>query len=233
MNEKTDIPVAASDKAGLAARIRQAMGERSQREFARLIGIGHATLNQYLMGSTEPSWSTLIAIAREGDVPIFWLMTGEGGLAERDVPKLAPDNHVEISRFAIRASAGTGEKVFDEPPASFWQVPRAMLRGFSGNPKHLASIDASGDSMVPTLHDGDPVIFDRSSRQVDREGVYVLTVGDDLFVKRVRRVPQADGSVALELISDNPAYDSIALAADAQEHVRVHGRVIWPNTSRR
>lgn len=195
-------------------------------------GVPLGTLNNYVRGVSDPKASALAQIAYACGVSLDWLMTGAGS-EPGSVLTASTVDHVEIARFPIRASAGSGEKVFDEPPASFWQVPREMLRGFSGNSKHLGSINLSGDSMEPTLHDGEPVIFDRSARHVDREGVYVLTVADDLFVKRVRRVPQGDGTIALELISDNPAYEKITLAPDAQEHVRIHGRVIWPDVTRR
>jgi len=233
MSENKIIPVDEVSRNAFASRLREAMGADSQRTFGDKIGVGQATVRQYLSGATEPSWSTLMLIAHACGRSVSWLMTGVDDAANTEAPYSLTENYIAVSRFSARASAGYGERVFDEPPASFWQVPREMLRGFSGNSKHLASTDISGDSMEPTLHDGEPVIFDRSSRQVDREGVYVLTVGDDLFVKRVRRVPQGDGTIALELISDNPAYEKITLAPDAQDHVRIHGHVIWPSTSRR
>ena len=108
-----------------------------------------------------------------------------------------------------------------------------MLRGLSRHPDQLAWLDVAGDSMAPTLADGDPVIIDQSVVAVDREGVYVLTVGAELFVKRVRRAVEPDGRIALVLVSDNRAYPDIEIGADSQEHVRVIGRVVWPNTSRR
>ena len=108
-----------------------------------------------------------------------------------------------------------------------------MLRNFNGNPANLASIDVKGDSMEPTLADGEPIIFDRSSARFDRDAVYVITIADELFVKRVRRVPTAGGMMTLSLISDNPAYPEVTLDPETQERVRIIGRVVWPNTSRR
>lgn len=143
-----------------------------------------------------------------------------------------PPGHLEIDRYDLHASAGNGSKQFDERSASRWTIPRELLRGYGGNGETLMSTDIVGDSMEPTLQDGQAIIVDKSAR-FDREAVYLLTVGDELFVKRLRRVPGQDGEMSLSLISDNPAYPEVTLGPDTQERVRIIGRVIWPDTSRR
>lgn len=227
--ETEEEPDYLTGRGALASRIREAMGDLSQRDFSIRIGVGQATLSQYLAARTEPTWSTLVRIAEASNRSLIWLMTGED-TETKAAPE--PTNAIYVPRFDCHASAGHGEKVFDEPPSDILPVPREMLRNFTGNTKYLVATDVRGDSMEPTLHEGDLIIFDRSARLVDREAVYVLTVGEDLFVKRLRRIPTQDGT-SLSLISDNPAYPEVRLDPDTQERVRVHGRVIWPNTSRR
>lgn len=233
MSETSDrVPDNSDARAALANRIRIAMGELSQREFSIKIGVGQATLSQYLAARTEPSWSTLLRIVEASGRSLTWLMTGDGDELQAQLAPSETPNAIAIPRFDCYASAGHGERLFEEPPQGILPIPREMLRNFTGNTAYLAATDLRGDSMEPTLHDGDLIIFDRSARHVDREGVYVLTVGEDLFVKRLRRIPTPAG-MALSLISDNPAYPEVRLDPDTQERVRIHGRVIWPNTSRR
>ena len=232
MSGNTPIPPIYMDRNALAERIRIAMDRDSQRAFAGKVGIGHATLRQYLAGTTEPNWSTLLAISAASGRSISWLMTGADAAPPASQPPLEVDGYAEISRYDLRASAGNGAIIFDDQPASVWRVPREMLAGFTGNANNLASIDISGDSMEPTLRDGDPVIFERIDH-VDRDGVFVLSIDNELFVKRMRRLPTAQGRVAINLLSDNPDYDAITLDHDAQKHMRIHGRVIWPMTARR
>ena len=158
--------------------------------------------------------------------------SGLKGGFERFLQALA-DGYVLIKRYDLRASAGSGAKVFDDLPASAWPVPKEMLGELASRWPDLTSFDVMGDSMEPTLHDGQPIIFDRTANDVDRTGVYVIAINDELFVKRVRRVPTAGGMMTLSLISDNPAYPEITLDPETQERVRIIGRVVWPNTSRR
>lgn len=233
MSERNIIQVAEADRNALAGRIRVAMGDESQRSFASRIGVGHATLRQYLLGQTEPSWSTLLAIAEVSGLSISWLMTGIGSAPQEPAARHSDEDMIEIARYPVAASAGCGEQIFEDAPPKVWRVPREMLRGYSGNYSMLASTDVRGDSMVPTLEDGDPIIFDRSIRAVDQDGVFVITIDNELFVKRMRKLPTPQGRVAITLLSDNPDYDAITLDHDAQNYLRIHGRVIWPDTKRR
>jgi len=95
----------------------------------------------------------------------------------------------------------------------------AWLRAQGLDPAQVAAMAVAGDSMEPTLRDGDEILVDRRRRPL-RDGVYVLRRGDSLLVKRVA----ASGAGRLLLISDNPAYPPIDLPAG--EVVPI-GRVVW------
>ena len=237
MSEKQIIPDGNATRRAFAERLRQLMGQDSQRDFGQRIGVGQATLSQYVLAKTEPTWSTLVEIATITGCSFDWLMTGRGAAPDGTTSAVSDGEraglYLTLKRYDVRASAGYGAKVFAEPPDSVLDFPAELLRGLSNDVNKLASIDVTGDSMVPTLADGEPIILDRASRQVDREAVYVLAIGDELFVKRVRRVPTAGGMMTLSLISDNPAYPEVTLDPETQERVRIIGRVVWPNTSRR
>jgi len=85
----------------------------------------------------------------------------------------------------------------------------------------LALITVAGDSMEPTLRNGDIVVVDYSARNVDRDGVYVFTLGDSTFVKRLQKLPQS-----IKVMSDNKAYDSWEITPQ-EDDLLVHGRVVW------
>jgi phage repressor protein C with HTH and peptisase S24 domain len=83
----------------------------------------------------------------------------------------------------------------------------------------LTAIEVQGDSMEPTLRDGDEILVDRSQRRL-RSGVHVIRLDDVLLVKRL--APAAGGAV--EIISDNPAYGR---AVRPHDEVELVGRVVW------
>ncbi len=88
----------------------------------------------------------------------------------------------------------------------------------------VASIQVRGDSMSPTLLDGDTILIDQEVRAVDVDGIYVLDLYGRRLIKRVQQL--FDGS--LVLISDNAAYQREQLPRDRARDVGVLGRMVWP-----
>lgn len=125
----------------------------------------------------------------------------------------------DVPRLAIDASAGPGALAGAEEPFGALRFSASWLRGMGLNPARLTTIAVAGDSMQPTLNDGDEILVDQS-RQTLRDGIHVVRVGDSLLVKRIDM--GQPGRVRLQ--SDNKIYDPIEL--DPQE-VAVIGRVVW------
>ena len=131
---------------------------------------------------------------------------------------LRPD-WVDVPRLGLDASAGPGAIDSGEMAIGAFRFSQGWLRGMGLDPAMLSAIAVAGDSMEPTLRDGDEILVDRSPRPL-RDGIHVVRVGDGLLVKRVDL--GRPGRVGL--ISDNPAYRPIDLGRD---DVAVIGRVVW------
>lgn len=87
----------------------------------------------------------------------------------------------------------------------------------------LSMIRVQGDSMAPTLNDGDDILIDISDGGTRlRDGIYVLRMEDSLLVKRLAVHPFGR---AVTVQSDNPAYpDWPDCGLDT---IFCVGRVIW------
>jgi phage repressor protein C with HTH and peptisase S24 domain len=84
-------------------------------------------------------------------------------------------------------------------------------------------IRVEGDSMLPTLADGDEILVDRAGAMgARRDGIYVLRFDGALMVKRLAFNP-ARRTVTIR--SDNEAYPSWSDCDPAA--VEVVGRAIW------
>lgn len=77
--------------------------------------------------------------------------------------------------------------------------------------------------MAPTIPDASLLVVDHSQAEIANGCIMVVSVGDDLLVKRVRR--RLDGQI--DLISDNPAYPPETLQPAALQQLRVVGRVVY------
>jgi len=123
----------------------------------------------------------------------------------------------------VAASAGPGALAATEHPDSVVAFARRFLRDQGAVPERCSIIRARGDSMVPTIPDASLLIVDHSQVEVANGCIMVISVGDDLLVKRVRR--RLDGLI--DLVSDNPNYPPETIGRDTVEQLRVVGRVVY------
>ncbi|MGB5723460.1 MAG: S24 family peptidase [Parasphingorhabdus sp.] len=131
------------------------------------------------------------------------------------------DGLLRIRQLQVGASAGPGSLADDEYAESMG-FGRKWLKRLGIDPVNLSLIAVDGDSMDPTLGDGDDIMVDHSaSSRPIRDGIYVLRMDDVLLVKRVAMGP----SGKLSIRSDNPQYpdwDDVS-----PESVNIIGRVVW------
>jgi hypothetical protein len=128
-----------------------------------------------------------------------------------------------VPKLAIGASAGAGASVDGEAVEGEVAFDPKWLRDLGADPRALSIIRVEGDSMAPTLDDGDDILVDGGDAAARlRDGIYVLRMDDVLMVKRVARAP---GQGRISVISDNPHYrswDDLPMAS-----VQLVGRVVW------
>ena len=134
------------------------------------------------------------------------------------------DGLIEIPALNVDASAGFGAIAESETAHTrFGFDERWLARLTRAKSASLSIIHVLGDSMEPTLSDGDEVLVDASDQGSRlRDGIYVLRADDALVVKRVTLKP---GGRKITISSDNSAYPSWD-DVDRSE-IQVVGRVIW------
>lgn len=148
---------------------------------------------------------------------------------EKIAPTLPPGTLVE---HAIYGGAGGGGEAMEvmiggergEAASGLWTFPPAFLK----NELHLnlSSSDivrVRGDSMEPTLWDGDRVIVDRSDVNVRVDGIFAISDEGSLIIKQVEIV-RGTNPVEILCTSRNPAYSAFQLKLGG--NTRVLGRVV-------
>lgn len=135
--------------------------------------------------------------------------TGKAGL--RLIPKLS-----------VGASAGSGAMNDAEALAGKIGFDEKWLRKLAADPAQLSLIRVEGDSMAPTLNNGDDIMVDSSAAtSTFRDGIHVIRMDDVLMVKRLAKGPAG----RLSVLSDNSAYpDWPDIDGSA---VTIIGRVVW------
>lgn len=126
-----------------------------------------------------------------------------------------PDNSNQIPVFDQSFSAGFGQFVPDSDCIDGYITIPDDLNRYKG---HLAASKVRGDSMEPTLHDGDTLICDDLGYKED--GIYVIIYKGKGYVKRLQQT--ASG---VKIISDNPAYAPMEENGTSDDLLKVIGKV--------
>ena len=148
----------------------------------------------------------------------------ESLLGGRDDGDDSPGGMIAINRSAVRASAGPGAIPAGEEGQPYFAFDRRWLKALTGaSADHLSIIRVEGDSMTPTLNDGDDILIDRrDAGEPIHDGIYVLRVDERLLVKRLAVHPMGRH---VTVQSDNPAYPDWPDCGI--DDVHCIGRVIW------
>jgi len=114
------------------------------------------------------------------------------------------EKYANVRYFSgIYASAGGGAMNYDDEFEEL-VLDDQIVQKLGGKTaiKNIDSLNVLGDSMEPTFRDGDIVFVNRTIKDIQKGGIFVLSTPVGLFVKRLRL--KIDGTV--EMMSDNPSY---------------------------
>ena len=185
----------------------------SKQDFAKSIGLIKSHGSLIGTGRQKLSRETMQTLSRLYSVNLHWFLTGEGNSG------LEPDT-APIELFDQEAAAGPGRETEDYAEKQHFQVPFSLIR--LHRPDNLKAVYVSGDSMIEEhINDGDIVIF--NIKQTEGNGIYVVSVGNTLVVKRV---DFDTSNRAIILISANSAYEPRRFSGYELENIRITGRVV-------
>lgn len=187
-------------------------------ELAIKSNIPLSTLKTYLSAKREPRISQLIDIAAAANKSAQWLIMG----TEQTTDLIT--TNIDIPRHSLKLSAGGGSpvnrvKLIDYIPFTkeFFEkkLPHTTI-------KNLMIFDAAGDSMLPTINDGDLVMIDSSKNELG-DGLYAFTIDNMAHIKRLQQT--IDSTI---IKSDNhELYDNYELKLEDQNRIRIIGKVVW------
>lgn len=189
-----------------------------------LTGKSDSQLQRYEASPTIPL-NSVAALAAETEIPLDWFVTGRAMDRKAPLVRITPiadAEDVPIQKLAFKAAAGSGAIMLDDQ-AQHMRFPRGILASASVAPQNARLMEASGESMRTTINDGDLLLVDvsPSAQQIIEGKIYVFSVGEDAFVKRLRRL--GDDII---MISDNrEMFPEVAVPKDSP--FRIYGQVRW------
>lgn len=135
--------------------------------------------------------------------------------------QVIPKTRADASAGKVGARQVDDADLQADPAGAIALEVEFMRRTLGRSGGGFVTVTVSGDSMAPTLSDGDVIIVDTSRTAIDASDIYVVRIGGDLVVKRIHR--RVDGSLVLK--GDNPAYEPEHVMSNAVGSLQVLGRM--------
>lgn len=176
----------------------------SRAELATRAGIAYSTLAGIENGDQRGA-TRLPAIAAALSVNADWLLNGKGSPDQLDVD--TSTDYTDVIGYAQSAGLGaSGAEAVDYAETHSLKFKKSSLRRKGILNKPLAVYYGKGDSMEPTIMDGDAILFDTSDTTVRDGDLYVIQIdgaaNPEYYVKRAMIL---DGLVYFA--TDNPQGD--------------------------
>ncbi|MCF6267801.1 MAG: helix-turn-helix transcriptional regulator [Desulfuromusa sp.] len=213
-------------------RLRELIGDEKPFPWAERIGITPGVFNRMWNDGVAPKADSLEKISKVTGVSLDWLILGKSQkeksekfsvVEEHKKYNLNSDEFALVPRYNVQASAGGGADVHSEQVVDHLAFKRSWLHEMGLQQEKLALITAKGDSMEPTIKNGDMLLVDtRVTTAAD--GIYVLRMDGMLLAKRLIKNP-IDQSVTVK--SDNNIYPPVTAQKDQLGLLEIVGRVVW------
>ena len=219
----------------------------TMKDAAQQLNLPYTTYVNYEKGTREPNSETLIQIANFFNTSIDYLLGKSNTriddrvldvVNELDLDTLAQAGNI---RDALKTQQTNNASASPIPPG-FEPLPEMEsvplvghiacgqpitaeenLEGYVSIPAawHATfTLQCRGDSMEPTIHDGDLVAI-RKDMQVENGQIAAVRIGDEATLKHVYLHPDY-----IELRPENPSYPSVIRRQEEMNDVTIEGKAV-------
>lgn len=180
-------------------------------------GASKGTVTNWISGVNNPTGNRLIQLAQALKTTSSWLLTGNSTpeftqIETWDSDTPVDDDEIEIpffKDFSFACGAGAiGEALLSEKRRL--RMSKATLRNKAIDKKNAVATTSSGDSMSPTIKDGDIIHLDLGRKTIKDGKIFAICHGGLFMAKRLYNLPMG----GVRIVSDNAAeYPEIHLSA--------------------
>lgn len=188
----------------------------SQEQLAEIMGYKSKTsIHKAEQGITDLPQSKIIEFARALKTTPSYLMGWEEKIEKSNAVILDKSQFIYVPVYG-KASAGNGY-------INMETVLYDKLIHINGYSHDSFLIEVSGDSMEPTISDGEYVLVDPTSIEICEGKVYVITYNNETYIKMIEK-HEEDEIVLLKSV--NQKYRDKIIKKEEFENVKIEGRVV-------
>lgn len=217
-------------------RLEQMIAEKgwNQTDLAFKLGITPQAVQQWLRNEnpTTPSQARLRKISEISGYPVHWFSMSDEEVKKDEflISNMSGKSDLihsyQIDLLDVNAKAGIGGCINNEYPdiiQSIYFSKDGLLEIVGRKTNNgLYMITVPTDSMSPTIDKGDVVFIDTNVTSYSGEGIYIFAVDNEVYIKRLQRVP---GGI-YKALSDNKSYDPFEMTSDLFETVTIIGKFV-------
>lgn len=185
-------------------------------ELARYVGVSRQSVMGWLNGS-KPSYDKLAKVAEFFDQPIEYFSVKPVGsdLMQKYLDAVSKQFSGKMVPIVGSIQAGYPVESF-ENPEGYVSCPVGK------NPDNLFALKVKGDSMLPLVMEGDIIVLNKITDQVNGK-ICAVTIDNESTLKRVKT-----DSTGVTLIPTNPMYPELHYSAKKAEELgfRVDGVLV-------
>ncbi len=147
-------------------------------------------------------------------------------LSREEVKKLEEESCIELPVLGdVEASMGYGVSIYNENQTASYNLSMQLARDLSLSKNSSHIIFARGNSMQPTIADGDSLLIDSSKKDIYDGKIYCIRMNGQLYAKRLQKLSPAK----IKVISDNKDYEPIVIDFEEKNDCdfEIIGEVRW------
>ena len=180
-------------------------------------GASKGTVTNWINGVNNPTGKRLVQLAQALKTTSSWLLTGNSTpeftqVEPWDSNTPLDDDEIEIpffKDFSFACGGGSiGEAIANETRKL--RMSKATLRNLSIMKENAVAATAIGDSMSPTIKDGDTIHVDLGRKNIKDGKIFAICIGGLFYCKRLYNMPLG----GVRIVSDNSVeFPEIQLSA--------------------
>lgn len=193
--DKDKFDIASSKATTFAQRLKLVIGHGSMTAFAQRCNLSESAIRKYIRGDSEPTLPNLLIISKVGNVPLAWLAAGEtdfnmaGSFQAKESRAFPPfvtnPDHVIINEIDFTSLLNPHLTII---PNSHWSLSKKWLNKEGLQNANLAFTALNCENMGQITKYGDIALINikQTGWQGALEGIFIISLNHDLFVKRVQ-----------------------------------------------
>lgn len=183
--------------------------EKTRQDMCDALGVKYTTFTDWVKGNSYPR------------IDKIELMANYFGISKADLVEERPTNRSAKSGVAINVYGSVAAGIPLEMIEDI--IDTEEITEDMAHTGEFFGLRIKGDSMTPTICDGDIVIV-RQQNDAESGDIVIATVnGDEATCKRLRKYKEG-----IELIAINPSYDTLEFSSEEilEKPVKIIGKVV-------